>query len=212
MRQRTTSTLYAYWNEVRQGRLAPRRFDIEPSRIASVLPDTFMLERQTSGNYTYRLAGTRICNTFQNEFRGLDFFINWNAADQDILKTYFTDITARGGVGLFTFECGPKSGEKLYFEMILLPLVHTMDTINRYMGAISAINTVSWLGSRDPGEAQLVSHEMIWPEGKPHAVAERTARQLPFHAHVRHAKIVKSDRRQFRVYEGGLSNHHSDKP
>ena len=45
MQQKTTKVLYNYWNDVRDGRLAPRRFDIEPARISEVLPDTFMLER-----------------------------------------------------------------------------------------------------------------------------------------------------------------------
>jgi hypothetical protein len=211
MRQRTTATLYAYWNEVRQGRLAPRRFDIEPSRIASVLPDTFMLERSPSGAYAYRLAGTRICRHFQKEFRGSDFFADWNETDKDTLVHYFTEITARGGVGLFTFECGPEDGEKVYFEMIVLPLVHTMDSINRYLGALSPINSPSWLGGTEPGKKLLVRHEIIWPEGKPHSVAERQARQLPFQSHVRHARIVRSERRQFRVYDGGLAGTEADK-
>jgi hypothetical protein len=211
MRQRTTATLYAYWNEVRQGRMAPRRFDIEPSQIASVLPDTFMLERSPNGSFTYRLAGTRICSYFQKEFRGNGFLEDWNAADKDTLVHYFQEITSRGGVGLFTFECGPESGEKVRFEMIVLPLVHTMDSINRYLGAVSPINAPAWLGSLELGKKALISHELIWPEGKPHMVAERQARQLPFHAHVRHARIVRNERRQFRVYEGGLFGSEADK-
>src|SRR4051812_13786849 len=45
MQQRTLQTLYGYWNEVRAGRLAPQRLEIEPSRIAGILSETFMLER-----------------------------------------------------------------------------------------------------------------------------------------------------------------------
>ena len=211
MRHRTTSTLYAYWNEVRQGRLAPRRFDIEPSRIASVLPDTFMLERTPDGAFTYRLAGTRICRHFQKDFRSIDFLEDWSDDDRETLVSYFRDITARGGVGLFTFECGPGNGEKAYFEMIVLPLIHTMDSINRYLGALTPINQPAWLGSTEPGKKLLVRDEMIWPEGKPHAVAERQARQMPFPVHVRHARIVRSDRRQFRVYDGGRAETEADK-
>ena len=43
--QPSLQTLYSYWNEVRAGRLAPQRLEIEPSRIAGVLAETFMLER-----------------------------------------------------------------------------------------------------------------------------------------------------------------------
>jgi len=30
MKQKTVQTLYAYWNEIRAGRLAPKRLEIEP--------------------------------------------------------------------------------------------------------------------------------------------------------------------------------------
>ena len=53
MKQRTLETLYGYWNEVRAGRLA-QRLEIEPSRIAAILAETFMLERIDAR--TYRIA------------------------------------------------------------------------------------------------------------------------------------------------------------
>ncbi|MEQ1673140.1 MAG: PAS domain-containing protein, partial [Hyphomicrobium sp.] len=42
MREAITQKLYTYWNDIRAGRLAPKRFEIEPSQIASMLPDTFI--------------------------------------------------------------------------------------------------------------------------------------------------------------------------
>ncbi|MEO1694679.1 MAG: PAS domain-containing protein, partial [Pseudomonadota bacterium] len=45
MKHSTSHSLYAYWNEVRDGRPAPRRFEIEPSRIAHILSETLILER-----------------------------------------------------------------------------------------------------------------------------------------------------------------------
>ena len=60
MQQKTLQTLYSYWNEVRAGRLAPQRLEIEPSRIAGILSETFMLERIDAASYQYRLAGTRL--------------------------------------------------------------------------------------------------------------------------------------------------------
>ena len=47
--QRSLQTLYGYWNELRAGRLAPQRLEIEPSRIAGILSETFMLERIDAG-------------------------------------------------------------------------------------------------------------------------------------------------------------------
>ena len=44
-------------------------------------------------------------------------------------------------------------------------------------------------------------------EGGDHA----DTNQSPFQAHIRNARIVRSERRQFRVYDGGLSKNPTDK-
>ena len=72
MKQTTIQTLYAYWDGVRAGRIAPRRLEIEPARIAAILSETFMLECG-DGDYRYRLAGSRLCELFGYELRGTSF-------------------------------------------------------------------------------------------------------------------------------------------
>ena len=54
MREVITQALYGYWNEIRAGRLAPKRFEIEPSLIAGILPDTFILERVDNDTSRFR--------------------------------------------------------------------------------------------------------------------------------------------------------------
>ena len=80
--QKTLQTLYGYWNEVRAGRLAPQRLEIEPSQIAGILSETFMLERIDAATYQYRLAGTRLCEMFGSELRGKNFLEGWSEPDR----------------------------------------------------------------------------------------------------------------------------------
>ena len=84
MKQKTQDILYSYWNEVRAGRLAPQRLDIEPSRIAAILSETFMLERVDARTYRYRLAGTRLCGLFGSELRGQNFLADVIEASRDV--------------------------------------------------------------------------------------------------------------------------------
>lgn len=204
MQQKTTKVLYNYWNDVRDGRLAPRRFDIEPARISEVLPDTFMLERIAKSIYRFRLAGTRICDQFQSEFRGINFLDGWNPDDNEVLERDFALVSEQGGAGLFTIEARTVSGGTVQFEILVLPLVHTGGTIDRYVGSMSALETPAWLGAERLVFKRLLRHEVIWPDGRPHAVVDKAHRQAPFLPHVRNARIVRQDRRQFRVYDGGL--------
>jgi hypothetical protein len=237
MKQRTSQALFTYWNEVRAGRIAPRRFEIEPSRIGSILSETFILERistldraadgsdasEVRSVYRYRLAGTKLCEQFGDDFRGRDFLDDWDVDDRATLEQALSGMSERGGVGVVTFEAssqsrvgkaGPqKTGgsrasgtpKRLTFEAMLLPLVHTSDSLDRFLGCMSPINEPDWLGSERLVEKSLLRCELIWPDGRPFPVVEKSRQQTPFVPEIRNARLVRAERRQFRVYDGGLS-------
>lgn len=201
--QPASKTLYAYWDEVRRGRLAPRRFEIEPGRIAEVLAESFILERADAGMYRFRLAGTRICEQFGIELRGVNFLDLWTA-DRVQIERMLADVSDRGAVAIVQFEATSESQTPASFELVLLPLVHTRHVIDRYLGAISCAGTApQWLGYERASALKLVQAELIWPDGPPEA---RLAHQAPLRPSSARGRIVRADRRQFRVFDGGLSN------
>jgi hypothetical protein len=222
MKQKTSQTLFNYWNEVRNQRLAPRRFEIEPSQIASILPSTFILERIDSATFRFRLAGTAICDAMGQDFRDTNFLVGWDEDDRISLQRLFSVVTQQGGVGVLELEVAalddqtfagridrpaPKS---LCFEVVLLPLIHTHDVIDRVLGSMTPLSTPDWLGHIALSHRKLTTSTVLWPNGKPQSIIETLHRQVPFLPHVRKARIVRSDRRQFRVYDGGLSNQSDD--
>ena len=211
MKHSTSQTLYTYWNDVRGERIAPRRFEIEPSRIAGILPQTFILERINSDSFRFRLAGTGICEQFGREFRDTNFLEGWSAADRLTIARNLAVVTQQGAVGVFVVEASSHPRRKAMFEILVLPLTHTREAIDRFLGSISPIETPDWLGTEVFGTKRLISQELIWPNGRPQSVIDKLRRQVPFLPHVRGARIVRSDRRQFRVYDGGLSKPDSDK-
>lgn len=207
MKQSTNQILLGYWNEVRGERLAPRRFEIEPARIATILPETFILERLDSETFPYRLAGTKICDQFGTEFRGTNFLDGWQEADRLTIARHFASTTAKGGAIVLEIAAtaGLDGADPVHFEAILLPLVHTSSTVSRIVGSISAIDPPAWLGIKRLAYRRIVSCEALWPDGRPHAVAEGFRNQAPFIASLAGARLVKQDRRAFRVLDGGLS-------
>ena len=208
MKQKTSQSLYAYWNEVRSNRLAPRRFEIEPSQIGTLLPNTFILEKTDRETFRFRLAGTAICEQFGQEFRDTNFLAGWDEEDQISLSRLLAVVTQQGGVAVLEIEGQSAAKHCVTFEIILLPLVHTRDTIDRIMGSITPQTTPDWLGQDVLTVRRLLRSELIWPNGRPQSVLDAVKRQAPFLPHNRKARIVRSERRQFRVYDGGLT----DKP
>lgn len=207
MKQSTNQILFGYWNDVRGERLAPRRFEIEPARIATILPETFILERLDSETYPYRLAGTKLCEQFGTEFRGINFLDGWQEADRLTLARHFASTIAKGGILVLDIAASAAldGDDAVHFEAVLLPLVHTSSTVSRLVGAISAIDPPAWLGSTRLDHRRLVSCEALWPDGRPHAVAEGFRNQQPLLASLAGARLVKQDRRSFRVLDGGLT-------
>ena len=209
MKQRTSQTLYAYWNNVRAGRLAPRRLEIEPARISPILAETFILERMDSRTYTFRLAGTRICDNLAAELRGRNLIELFREGDREDLEAAIARVSAQGAVLLAEIAVQPAGstpGEPqrtAYFELLLLPLTHTRDEISRYLGALTPIKAPLWLGHEVLGQAMLLEHRLLWPDGRPHSVVERVNRQAPLMAELAEARVVRFNRRQFRILEGG---------
>jgi hypothetical protein len=207
MRHPASQALYNYWNEVRRDRLAPRRLEIQPARIGDVLLDTFILERADHKDFRFRLAGTRVAARFSIDLKAQDFLACWREGDRSLLEHHLEAISDLGRVGVFTGEgmTRDSAGQPVSaaFELLVLPLVHTGHSIDRLLCLMVPLDE-----PRRPEPVirnlRLMAAEAIWPTGRDPEPTSAEARQLPLHAHVRHARIVRQGRRQFRVYEGGL--------
>lgn len=216
MRHSTSRRLYSYWNEVRGDRVAPQRFEIEPSKIPDLLPETFILETVSEAHLRYRLAGTRFTDQFGQDFRGADFLALWDGRERTIIMKELSTVIETGAPALIITEGFSGRGRKALFEFLVLPLIHSGGKIDRLLGAASCANPPEWLGEEPLIRQKLIDVRIITPDNGTHkpASSTRTVRRLfeviqpanpsPFLAHVRNAKIVRQDRRQFRVYEGGL--------
>ena len=206
MRFKTSKILYAYWDELRGCRIAPRRFEIEPSRISDILPETFILEKVTPKGYRYRLAGTRVCDRLGQQFRGMDFLSCWSRDDQIDLARDMDTVTQQGAVLVADVEARYRDGKRVKYEFLILPLLHTNRSIDRYMGVVSAGSHACGINQGPLTSLKLKNTHLQWPVNNDHGQYEDGLSQTPvFETHVRHARIVRIDQRSFRVYDGGLS-------
>ena len=130
--------------------------------------------------YRLRLAGTKICEQFGSELRGADLLSLWDTDDRD-------------AVGHFVFRAYSRSNRQASFELVLLPLIHTGEAINRVLGAITAIEPPFWLGAEPLSRQEIVEMHLHWPDGAP-PPATRSG-----------ADVARLARRRFRVFEGGLT-------
>lgn len=208
MRHHATRAIYSYWNELRAGRRAPRRLDIDPQRLGGLLLDTFILERTSRTSFDFRLAGTRVSGWLGTDLRGRNFFGFWGEADRAMLERHFAAIVELGRAGVFTGEATVasrpvKAQRTVPFELIVLPLMHTGQAIDRLLCLLVALDDA------DPGRdgardaIKLLAAEEVWPDGRPEDKPDLAGAPPVLHPAVRTARIVRDGRRQFRVYQGG---------
>ncbi|WP_423416419.1 PAS domain-containing protein [Hyphomicrobium sp. B1] len=205
MQEAVSQSLYSYWDALRGNRPAPKRFEIEPSRIANNLPDTFILERVNYTNARFRLAGTRITDALGMELRGRNLFEMFDIGDRRTLQNQMELIASRCAVGLFHMSAESADGKSTTFEVLILPLTHTSDTVERFLGSVASREKPEWLGSVPLTRRKLVHHEIVWPSRAAPEDESDFQYQAPILHTRREARIVRSARRQFRVFDGGLS-------
>jgi|SRR5581483_79934 len=212
MKQRSLQTLYSYWNEVRAGRLAPQRLDIEPSRIAGILSETFMLERVDEATFQFRLAGTRLCELFGTELRGKNFLEGWSREDRAAVEHVLATISKQGAGAILAVEGASDTSHRVELDVMLLPLLHAGNRITRIIGAMSATSSPYWIGTEMLRTRRLKRHQLLWPDGRPRTTAEgAVGRPAPPRREPPTIRLVSSDRRRFRVLEGGRAGSKLDK-
>ncbi len=114
-------------------------------------------------------------------------------------------VCREGAAAILSLEAHDRLERTVRLEMLLLPLVHTGLEISRVLGSLAGGAAPGWLGQEPVVSLRVKTFNLVWPDGRPHALLERTDRQSPFLREPRHSRIVHSKRRSFRVYDGGLS-------
>lgn len=145
MRSRTTIELFQYWNAIRGGRDLPRRDEIAPADIRSLLPDLFILQKQADGTIRYRLAGTRVCTLFGCELRGQRFSVLWRDTETAEVTTIAERVMTHCAPMLISARGETAAGDVLELEVLLAPLASADGDNDRVLGALSPLSGPPWL-------------------------------------------------------------------
>lgn len=178
MKQEASMALFHYWNRLRNGRPAPRRTEIEPADIKSLLADTFILEKDTRGEAVFRLAGTRLCAIYGRELKGFSFPSLWRHKDQRLIARLAWNVFESKAVVVITFDGISSKGRTNGFELLLLPLDGGLEN-PRCLGIASAVEKPFWLGADPITEAAIESVRTIDPNREPMFLKNRPAIAVP---------------------------------
>ncbi len=178
MKRSGTIARFQYWNRLRDGRPAPRRTEVEPADIKTLLADTFILEKDTRGEAVFRLAGTRLCAIYGRELKGFSFPSLWRDKDQRLVARLVHGAFRQRSVVSIGYEGFSRNGRSNKFELLALPLdggaAHP-----RCLGIVSAAEKPFWLGADPIVDALIDSIRVIDPDREPVFLANRPAITVP---------------------------------
>ena len=166
MKHKGSIELFQYWDRLRDGRPAPKRTEIEPADIKSLLADTFILEKDARGEAVFRLAGTRLCATFGCELKGFAFSSLWIPNDERVVARLAHSAFEANSVVVIGFEGVSRDGRSNRFELLLLPLDGGVDHPHS-LGAVTPLDHPFWLGSDPIGECRITSLRVVDPDREP---------------------------------------------
>lgn len=172
MKNGVTQTLYSYWDELRDGRPAPNRSEIDPGRIRGLLGDTFILETSDPHTARYRLAGTRLCSAHCRELKGRNFLRGWDDKDREALSTLLAAITEDAAAAVVGIAGHTERDQILSLEMLLLPLNVPGEGRIRILGASTPMERPYWLGLHPIMKQSIVSLRLIWPDETPYFLTQ----------------------------------------
>ena len=167
MKHAATRELYEYWQRLRGTRPAPDRTEIEPSDLRRILGDTFILEARSRHEYTFRLAGTRVCALYGRELKGRDFLSFWQGKDREAVATLLAAVSQDAAAAVFGFEGRSAHDRTLPCETLLLPIRQKGEGFTRILGSLVPMSDPYWIGIHPLMTQKISSLRLIWPDERP---------------------------------------------
>lgn len=147
MRHKTTEAVFQYFNELRAGRSAPLRSEIDPAALKSVLPDLFILEKSRDGIVRFRLAGTRVCLILGREMRDRAFADIWDVGVRHRMRLAADAVIANRSALEIALTAFDDEENTFPLEMLMLPLFSGPDQCDRIFGSLVSLGTAPLMES-----------------------------------------------------------------
>lgn len=115
--------LLGQWLDLKAGRPAPSRADLDLRQLRRQAPWLFILEPAGEGpGFSYRLAGTALCAFLKTEMTGRDFLAGWGRFERGALAGALGTVTGRLKPAHFRIRYLTDRGQRIGADMLALPL------------------------------------------------------------------------------------------
>ena len=163
MKHRNSHFAVGYWSRIRNGRDTPDQADIDPRALKRLLPFVFLLDAR-GGRFTYRLAGTTLCERYGGELRGRDFLHPWDTDSRKRLSEML-GRSLKTRLPLCLSSVGATNDCRVVeIETVLMPVTFGADHPERFLGVAQILSDISPLGGRPINFERLVASKLVYED------------------------------------------------
>lgn len=160
MKHRNSHFAVGYWSLIRHGRKTPDQSDIDPKALKRLLPFVFLLDARYS-SFTYRLAGTTLCERYGGELRGRDFLSHWDPDSRSRLSTLLRQSLAESLPVCLNSIGATEDCRMVEIETVLMPIRFGSYAPERFLGVAQILTDVAPLLGRYISFERLVNSSLI---------------------------------------------------
>jgi hypothetical protein len=163
MKHRNSHFAVGYWSRIRNGRATPDQADIDPRALKRLLPFVFLLDAR-GGTFTYRLAGTTLCERYGGELRGRDFLHPWDSDSRKRL-TELLHRSLKARLPLCVTSVGATNDCRVIeIETVLMPVTFGATHPERFLGVAQVLTDISPLAGKPINFERLVSSRLVYED------------------------------------------------
>ncbi|MGB0497006.1 MAG: PAS domain-containing protein [Rubricella sp.] len=137
MRNEIGSSIHAYWDGLRRGRLLPRRTELNPVAIESALAHLVVAERRVDGPARIRIGGIRLCDMAGGSVRALPLRALWRVEEQERIERLIDTVFTGPSILDLTCNASANGVVERRAAVTLLPLSDEGGACTRLFGSIT---------------------------------------------------------------------------
>lgn len=160
-----TTRLIEAWGALNAGR-PPLRADFDPTRVADLLPQMFLLAREDD-RLAFRIAGEALRDLTSRSLKGTDVFALFSPVARPLARRAALE-TVRDGVPIALVATGRSDyGGQIPLEILLAPMIGNDGSVDRLIGLIQPTATLAHLEGRPVAEISIRMAAASAPRRRP---------------------------------------------
>jgi len=143
-----TRALHRYFEDLRAGRPAPYRAEVDPRDMPCRAANLFILEDLGAGELRFRLAGSALTEAFGTELRGMNVRVMMEGRARESFAALIEESLAEPGVGYARLTRAGTDDD--IWECLLLPLRSDFGAFDRVLGSLVPLGRPAEISGRPP--------------------------------------------------------------